>query len=267
MRRTLAATLAVAGALVLHGDAQPNQPIYLQYDGFVRNRDAGTITLSFGYYNMNHVAVKVQPGDANAFIPGPADRNQPITFLEGRHRFACAVVLPANFDGRLVWQVKFGGKVTSTTEKILNPLYELELNSERKVMSGLDLKTAPKGSCVNRSPSIQVVNPNGDLISGAEAPANARFSGRVGQELTLNGQVEDDGLPRDSRLAIVWRRVSGPGPVTFSSADTGQTRASFSAPGDYELELSGSDGEKSNNVRIAVTVAPPAPSGGGENQQ
>src|SRR4051812_40848919 len=102
MRRTLAATLAVAVALALPGHAQPNQPIYLQYDGFVRNKDNHTLTLSFGYYNMNHVAVKIQPGDANAFIPGPADRNQPVTFLQGRHRFACAIVVPENFDGKLL---------------------------------------------------------------------------------------------------------------------------------------------------------------------
>ena len=48
-------------ALATPASAQPTQPIYLQYDGFVRNAD-GTYTLSFGYFNMNAVDVTVQPG-------------------------------------------------------------------------------------------------------------------------------------------------------------------------------------------------------------
>ena len=244
MKPTAAATLALVGALVLHGDAQPVQPIYLQYDGFVRNKDNHTITLSFGYYNMNHVDVRIAAGDANGFVPGPADRNQPLTLLEGRHRFACAIVVPENFDGKLQWQVKFAAKTAMTTEKVLNSLYELEANSEKRVMAGLDLKTAPRGTCVNRSPTVRVINPNApnadaNLGADAAAAAPAPFAGRVGAELSLNGEVQDDGLPRDSKLVISWKKNSGPGNVTFSSTDTGPTRAGFSAPGEYELELSG----------------------------
>jgi len=263
MTRTGAATLALMGALVLHGDAQPVQPIYLQYDGFVRNKDNHTLTLSFGYYNMNHVEVRIPAGDANGFIPGPADRNQPLTLLEGRHRFVCAIVVPENFDGKLQWQVKFAAKTAMTTEKVLNPLYELEANGERRVMNGLDLKTAPKGTCVNRSPNIQVINPNADVNAGADTLAATSFAGRVGTELTLNGEVQDDGLPRDSKLVISWKKNGGPGNVTFSSTETGPTRASFSVPGEYELELSGTDGEKANSVKIKVTVTAASPTGGG----
>ena len=117
MKRTVCATVALASALTLHGHAQPVQPIYLQYDGFVRNKDAHTITLSFGYYNMNHVDVRIAVGESNGFLPGPSDRNQPLTFLEGRHRFACAIVVPDNFDARLQWQVKFAGRTAMSTEK------------------------------------------------------------------------------------------------------------------------------------------------------
>jgi hypothetical protein len=263
MTRSAAATLALTCALVLHGDAQPIQPIYLQYDGYVKNKDNHTITLSFGYYNMNHVDVRIPPGDANGFVPGPADRNQPLTLLEGRHRFACAIVMPETFDGKLQWQVKFAGKTAMTTEKVLNPLYELEAKSERRVMNGLNLKTAPKGSCVNRSPNVQVINPNADSSTAADTPAVTSFAARIGTELSLNGEVLDDALPRDSKLVINWKKNSGPGNVTFSSTDTGPTRASFSVPGEYELELSGTDGEKTSSVKIKVTVAPATPTGGG----
>ena len=150
-----------------------------------------------------------------------------------------------------------------TTEKVLNPLYELEAKSERRVMNGLNLKTAPQGSCVNRSPNVQVINPNADSSTGADTPAVTSFAARIGTELSLNGEVLDDALPRDSKLVINWKKNSGPGNVTFSSTDTGPTRASFSVPGEYELELSGTDGEKANSVKIKVTVAPATPTGGG----
>ena len=164
-----------------------------------RNKDNHTLTLSFGYYNMNHVDVRIAVGDANGFLPGPSDRNQPLTFMEGRHRFACAIVVPENFDGKLQWQVKFAGQTATTTEKVLNPLYELEANSEKRVMAGLDLKTAPKGSCVNRTPIVQLIAPAADA---SVADATPSFTARLGSLLVLNGEVQDDGLPRDGKLVI-----------------------------------------------------------------
>jgi hypothetical protein len=260
MRRTTCATVALLSALVLHGHAQPIQPIYLQYDGFVRNKDTHTLTLSFGYYNMNHVDVRIAVGDANGFLPGPADRNQPLTFLEGRHRFACAIVVPETFDGKLQWQVKFAGRAATTTEKVLNPLYELEPNSEKRVMAGLDLKSAPKGACVNRSPIVQVVGPGVDAAAPEVPPS---FTARLGAALILNGEVQDDGLPRDGKLIVTWKKMAGPGTVSFSSTDTASTRATFGTPGDYELELTGNDGEKSSSVKVKVAVASATLTGGG----
>jgi hypothetical protein len=261
MKRTAWATAALLAAVAAHGHAQPIQPVYLQYDGFVRNKDNHTLTLSFGYYNMNHVDVRIAVGEANGFLPGPSDRNQPLTFLEGRHRFACAIVVPENFDGKLQWQVKFADRTATTTEKVLNPLYELEANSEKRLMAGLDLKTAPKGSCVNRTPIVQMIGPGVDVTVADTVPV---FTARLGAALILNGEVQDDGLPRDGKLLVSWKKISGPGSVTFSSPDTAATRATFGAPGDYELELTGNDGEKRGSVRVKVAVASATPTGGGD---
>lgn len=243
----LLGAVAALGTTGVHLAAQPTQPIYLQYDGFVRNRD-GTLTLSFGYFNMNNVDVTVQPGDANGFTPAPGDRNQPIAFLKGRHRFACSMVVDKSFNGKLQWTVKFAGRTETTTPGALNPLYELELNSEKRAIAGLDLATAPKNVCVNRAPHVEVSNPFGDLLAATNVTA------RVGQEVMLNGHIEDDGLPRGSKVAIAWKRISGPGDVTFSDGTTGPTRAKFGAPGAYVLELSATDGEKSNAITVNVTV-------------
>jgi hypothetical protein len=227
--------------------AQPTQPIYLQYDGYVKNKN-GTLTVSFGYFNMNNVDVTLQPGDANGFTPGPVDRNQPITFLKGRHRFVCSMVVDKSFDGKLQWTVTFAGRTEVTTAKALDPLYELELGSEKHVIAGLDLAAAPKNVCVNRAPHVDVVNPFGNVESATNVTA------KVGQDVQLNGQVEDDGLPRGSKVASGWKKISGPGAVTFSDETKGPTRAKFSAPGAYVLELSATDGEKSGSISVNVTV-------------
>lgn len=228
--------------------AQPTQPIYLQYDGFVRNAN-GTLTVSFGYYNMNNVDVTVPPGEANLFAPAPADRNQPITFVKGRHRFACSMVVDKTFDGKLQWTVKFAGRTETTTAKALNPLYELELNSQKKANAGLDVENAPKNVCVNRPPTPEIVNPFGG------PDASTKLSAKVDQDLPINARVEDDGLPRGGKITAAWTKVSGPGNVTFSDAASAATRARFSAPGAYEIELTATDGEKSSTLKVTVSVS------------
>jgi hypothetical protein len=248
MIRRCVLAAALLAALPSPALAQPSQPIYVQYDGFVRNKD-GSLTLSFGYFNMNNVDVTVEAGAANAFAPAPADRNQPVTFLKGRHRFVCSMVVDKTFAGPLQWTVLFAGRTQVTTKDVLNPLYELELNSEKKVIAGLDVSAAQKNLCVNRSPAVDLVNPFG-------APdATTKLSAKAGVDVPINGHVEDDGLPRGSKLTIVWRKVSGPGDVTFSPASTAATRVKFSAPGDYALELSAADGEKRSTLTVSVSVS------------
>jgi hypothetical protein len=248
-----AAILTPAGSLGPSAAAQPSQPIYLQYDGYVKN-EGGTYTLSFGYFNLNQVAVGVQPGEDNTFTPGPADRNQPTLFEKGRRRFMCSMVVSSDFDGALQWTLRFAGKTSTTTAKTLDPLYELELNSAKRVTSGLDLATAPRGVCVNRAPSVLVINPLADINAGADTLAATSFATRPDQELSLGGSVEDDGLPRGGKLTVSWKKINGPGEVTFSDTSQPVTRARFTAAGVYELELSATDTERAGSVKIKVTV-------------
>ena len=224
--------------------AQPTAPLYVQYDGFVRQPNA--LVVAFGYFNENNIDVDVPPGGANAFSPSPGDRNQPVHFVKGRHRFSCVMVVDPTFDGKLQWTVTFAGKTSTTTAKALDPLYELELNSEKRVLTGLEVANAPRNTCVNRAPIAHVISMLGEPIESLAAP--------VGQDLPINGMVEDDGLPRGSKVTIAWKKISGPGDVTFSSASTAQTRAKFSAAGEYQIELSATDGEKQTTTPIKVTA-------------
>ena len=57
-------------------------------------------------------------------------------------------------------------------------------------------------------------------------------------------------------MTVSWKKNSGPGAVTFSDASQPATRVRFSEAGVYELELSATDTEHTNSVKIKVTVTP-----------
>ena len=141
--------LALAGAVAASAvRAQPRHPVYLIYDGFITNAD-GSRTLAFGYHNLNHVDVTVTGSD-NAFLAGAADRDQPTVFRPGRHRFACVMVVPDGFDGPLQWRVRFAGHTSTTTPRMLDPLYALEEASARQAVEGIDVDGAPPETCLER---------------------------------------------------------------------------------------------------------------------
>jgi hypothetical protein len=251
--RRLGASLALMGVLVVRAAAQPSEPVYLQYDGYAKNAN-GTYTLWFGYFNLNRVDVTIQPGPENTFSPGPGDRNQPIVFRSGRHRFACTMVMPKEFDGKLQWTLKFAGTTSTTTAKGLDPLYELEEASVQRGSLGFAPADASVGVCTNRAPTFLLsANPD-DLAVRLDGRQPAVFTARLGEELLLNARVEDDGLPRGGTITSSWKQKSGPGKATFSNVNALSTRVSFSASGAYELELSGSDGASASSVIVEVTV-------------
>jgi RHS repeat-associated protein len=66
----------------------------------------------------------------------------------------------------------------------------------------------------------------------------------------LNGSVSDDGLPNNT-LTIAWSQVSG---VTFDNPNQAATAARFSAPGNYVLQLTASDGVLMTSSTVAITV-------------
>ena len=147
--RWAAVVLALAGAVAASVvRAQPRHPLYLIYDGFITNAD-GSRTLAFGYHNLNHVDVTVA-GDDNAFLSGAPDRGQPTVFQPGRHRFACVMVVPDGFAGRLQWRVRFAVHTSTTTPRVLDPLYALEEASARRAVEGIDVDRAPPGTCLER---------------------------------------------------------------------------------------------------------------------
>ena len=101
----------------------------------------------------------------------------------------------------------------------------------------------------------------GNLPPTVEAGTNVTVTLDAGA--TLNATVTDDGLPDPpATVTVTWSKVSGPGAVTFGNANSIDTTASFSLPGDYVLRLTASDGQVSNSdtmtVKVIVINQPPA---------
>jgi PKD repeat protein len=78
----------------------------------------------------------------------------------------------------------------------------------------------------------------------------------VGEPLTLQAVVRDDGLPTSS-TTVDWQTVSGPGTVTFGSPQSAQTSATFSTAGTYVVRAVGSDSLLSGSDDLQVAVAAP----------
>ena len=89
----------------------------------------------------------------------------------------------------------------------------------------------------NGAPVIQLLNPRS---STAAIPAATG--------LLLETSVQDDG----SAPALQWSKVSGPGTVTFGSANAASTTATFSSSGAYVIRLTADDGAQSSTLDLNV---------------
>ena len=86
-------------------------------------------------------------------------------------------------------------------------------------------------------------------------------TGAVGVPVSLTGTIEKNTSTNPS-IPIKWRKISGPGSVSFTSPNNYSTQANFSQDGTYVLEFSGKDTEllASNQLfytmsdRVVVTV-------------
>jgi hypothetical protein len=84
--------------------------------------------------------------------------------------------------------------------------------------------------------------------------------------VTLNGTVQDDGLPSPANLTVTWSKISGRedssgGTVTFANPHAAATTATIGASGTYVLRLSANDGAVTVSDDVTITVLDP-PAGG-----
>ncbi len=81
--------------------------------------------------------------------------------------------------------------------------------------------------------------------------------GSVTNVATLFGVATDDGLPLGSLLRIRWTNYLGPGTVSFGSATSAVSTATFSTNGLYLLQLTADDGEIQSSSLMQVRVGIP----------
>jgi hypothetical protein len=224
--------------------AQRNQPIYPVYDGFLKNPD-GSYTLSFAYFSHNAEVVTIAPGAGNGFAPEPGDRQQPTTFKPGHWRFQCVMVVGPEFDGKMKWNLTYAGTTTGTSERMLQSNWNLLEGAAD--LGRIDYAKAPRGVCLNRPPIVRLL---GKTARKGEVTIDAVTT----EELNLFGSANDEGLPRGRPFVVGWKVLKGSGTVTFSNQSAARTKASFSATGVYELELSATDSEFSSALKVIVSV-------------
>ncbi|NOX31015.1 MAG: hypothetical protein GXP35_13360, partial [Actinobacteria bacterium] len=91
-------------------------------------------------------------------------------------------------------------------------------------------------------------------INGAPSvEAGADASIESGEAATLDGSASDDGVGGGS-LTVSWRKVSGPGTVTFADGSSTETSATFSLAGVYVLALDANDGSILRTDTLTITV-------------
>lgn len=228
---------------------QERNAIYPVYDGYTRNAD-GSLTLSFAYFSHNADAVTIPLGPNNAFAPGTADRGQPTSFLPGHHRWQCVMVVDPDFDGQLRWTLTHAGATWATSASMLQYNWELSDRDLPQALRGIeDPTTTPRHVCLNRPPVVRVLG-----YGGSRGPYELQV--RVSQPLKLFGSVRDEGLPRGGGVTAMWTVARGPGRVRFDEPDAPRTLAYFAEPGEYVIELTGSDSELTSVIEVAVLVSP-----------
>src|SRR5262245_47288753 len=240
------AALMLVGPGVFPLAAQQNQPIYPAYDGFTKNPD-GSYTIAFAYFSHNAETVTIPAGAGNGFAPTPGDRQQPTVFKPGHWRFQCVMVVGPEFDGKMAWTLSYAGTTTSTSQHMLQSNWYLVEGAEE--VEKIDYAKVKRGVCLNRAPIVRVLGTVGRGEKAKLAPIAS-----VGEDYSLFGSVNDEGLPRGKAIVTGWKQVSGPGPAKFQDATVARTHVNFPAPGEYVLELTASDSELSAAARVGVTV-------------
>jgi len=183
-------------------------------EGWYANDD-GSVTISFGYWNLNQdKVVEIPLGENNYFDLEEFGGMQPSTFYPGRQHGVFGITLPADMTDEDVWWhiVNANGKDNEVPGRAQAEAYQLDRNPR------------PHGSV---APVMWF--DEGDQGSGPEGVvAEGALEATAGEPMTLELQVMDpsehdledprlrDGVP----VRVVWYKHQGPGDVEFSHHET-----------------------------------------------
>ena len=222
------------------------------FDGWYRNPD-GTVTLSFGYSNLNLTEIVEIPRGADNFIaPAEYDGRQP-TFFEPpgaraeepptrrqRNRGVFTVTVPAGFREDVVWTLVNQERTFSVPGNAQSTAYQLQWPM-----------------AMGSQPPLLRFSMDGLAGRGPSGIDAAPISTSVGTPLSLTVWIHDDSVREEEPIAVrrrrgdapalnvTWYKHTGPGSVVFGSytdslAETEgmvTTTATFEQPGEYLVRV------------------------------
>jgi len=154
------------------------------YEGW-RENENGEIVLTFGYFNHNwEEELDIPIGENNFFSPGDPDRGQPTHFLPRRNRFTFDVVVGRDFgpDDELIWEVTSPNGISRKAYGTLREDYKINNITIMSETGALGAGTSDEKTRANVPPVAELI---GDEIRTV----------RVGEPLTIQTRIADDGVP------------------------------------------------------------------------
>jgi len=222
------------------------------FDGWYQNPD-GTVTLSFGYSNLNLTeVVEIPRGPDNFIAPAEFDGRQP-TFFEPpgaraeepptrrqRNRGVFTVTVPAGFRDDVVWTLVNQERTFSVPGNAQSSAYQLQWPM-----------------AMGSQPPLVRFSPDGPAGRGPTGIDAEPISASVDTPLPLTVWIHDDSVREEEPLAVrrrrrdaaalnvTWFKHAGPGSVVFSPhtepiAETegmATTTATFEQPGEYVIRV------------------------------
>jgi hypothetical protein len=229
------------------------------FDGFYKNED-GTVTLSFGFSNLNLTEViEIPHGPDNFIAPAEFDGRQPTVFeppgaraeeppTRGgqrnrgvRNRGVFTVTVPVGFRDDVVWTLVNQERTFSVPGNAQSSAYQLEWPM-----------------ALGSQPPLVRFSPDGPAGRGPTGIDAEPISASVDTPLPLTVWIHDDSVREEEPLAVrrrqgdvaalnvTWYKHTGPGSVVFSPhtdelAETegmATTTATFEQPGEYVIRVS-----------------------------
>ena len=220
------------------------------FDGFYTNPD-GTITLSFGYSNLNRDrTIEIPLGPDNFIEPKEFDGRQPTSFpvapvsdagggRRDRERGVFTVTVPATFKGDVVWTLRHAGQTHKVPGRSKTGAYGLLW----PMASGSippQLRFKPDGP-FGRGP-VGIESPT--LQATVGTPLSVTIWTKDDSKRTDEIQIKERGPARNA-INVNWYKHSGPGPVTFDPPKsslkelegTATSAITFAQPGSYMLRV------------------------------
>jgi hypothetical protein len=230
------------------------------FDGWYANPD-GTVTLSFGYSNLNKdQVVEILHGPDNFIVPKEYDGLQPTSFppftpdespdgggasgrRDHRERGVFTVTVPAGFKGDVVWTLRNRGQTFSVPGRSKSSAYQLAWP--------MAMGSIPPALRFRRD-GAAALGPRGIHADPIQA--------KVDTPVPLTIWLKDDSVREKPAVSVkprkgeaiasmnaTWYKHIGPGPIVFSPPKEpitnpegkSTTSATFKVPGQYVIRVRG----------------------------